>query len=140
MLVELKWTKTIQFRTRTLVIPYPRIRGHPLCPTAAAYNACRLLPGAPLQGPALVTRRGQSFMPLSSRTLVSKIRRSLPSEEDLHSFRRGGASWAYRQGVPADTIRQLGDWASNAYTAYILDDTASLSKALRAVTTDLPSQ
>ena len=58
----------------------------------------------------------------------------------LHSFRRGGASWAYRQGVPVDTIRQLGDWASNAYTAYVLDDTASLSKALRAVTTDLPSQ
>ena len=36
-----------------------------------------------------------------------------------HSFRRGTASWAFNQGVPGELIQIYGDWASDAYKAYL---------------------
>ena len=47
-----------------------------------------------------------------------------------HSFRRGGASWAYQAGLGVDTIRQIGDWQSNSYTKYIVEDENSLRFAM----------
>ena len=50
--VTIRWSKTDQFRTRKRVIPYPRIKSHPLCPTQAVSNAFQLTPAAPPDGPA----------------------------------------------------------------------------------------
>jgi len=36
-----------------------------------------------------------------------------------HSFRRGGASLAFRAGITGDTIKVLGDWQSEAYQVYL---------------------
>ena len=36
-----------------------------------------------------------------------------------HSFRRGAASWAFNHGVPSELIQIYGDWASDAYKAYL---------------------
>ena len=36
-----------------------------------------------------------------------------------HSFRRGAATWASRQGLGADQIQKLGRWKSAAYQLYI---------------------
>ena len=36
-----------------------------------------------------------------------------------HSFRRGGATWLSRLGVPLDIIKQLGYWSSDAVARYI---------------------
>ena len=36
-----------------------------------------------------------------------------------HSFRRGGATWAFRSGVPGELIQVYGDWASDAYKVYL---------------------
>ena len=36
-----------------------------------------------------------------------------------HSFRRGGASWAFQAGVPGELIQVCGDWASDAYKKYL---------------------
>ena len=35
------------------------------------------------------------------------------------SFRRGAASWAFNHGVPGELIQIYGDWASDAYKAYL---------------------
>jgi hypothetical protein len=35
-----------------------------------------------------------------------------------HSFRRGGATFAFRLGIGCDHIKYLGDWASDAYQRY----------------------
>ena len=32
-----------------------------------------------------------------------------------HSFRRGGANWAFQCGVPGELIQVFGDWSSDAY-------------------------
>ena len=35
-----------------------------------------------------------------------------------HSFRRGGATFAFKLGVNPELIKYLGDWASEAYQRY----------------------
>ena len=35
-----------------------------------------------------------------------------------HSFRRGGASDAFKCNIPAALIKLQGDWKSNAYLQY----------------------
>ena len=56
-----------------------------------------------------------------------------------HSFRRGGASWAYQSGVSVETIRQIGDWRSNAYTRYIFDSPVSLENSVKLMYNKLPT-
>ena len=36
-----------------------------------------------------------------------------------HSFRRGGATWAFQSGVPEVLVQRQGDWRSGAYKEYI---------------------
>ena len=35
-----------------------------------------------------------------------------------HSFRRGGATFAFNLGVNSELIQYMGDWASDAYQRY----------------------
>lgn len=48
----------------------------------------------------------------------------LPSTVAGHSFRRGGATWAFMCGVPEVLVQRQGDWRSQQYREYI-----ELSKA-----------
>ena len=36
-----------------------------------------------------------------------------------HSFRRGGATFAFESGVPSELIQLHGDWKSDAYKKYL---------------------
>lgn len=36
-----------------------------------------------------------------------------------HSFRRGGATYAYQSGVPDHLIKLHGDWRSDAHKLYL---------------------
>ena len=36
-----------------------------------------------------------------------------------HSFRRGGATWTFQNGVPGEFIQIYGGWASDAYRCYL---------------------
>jgi hypothetical protein len=36
-----------------------------------------------------------------------------------HSFRRGGATWAFSCGFTSDAIKLLGDWKSDSFLLYI---------------------
>ena len=36
-----------------------------------------------------------------------------------HSFRRGGATFAFRLGMDPLLIKRMGDWMSDAYMGYI---------------------
>ena len=52
-----------------------------------------------------------------------------PSEVSGHSFRRGGASFAFHAGVPDILIQRQGDWVSACYREYI---TLTRDRALSA--------
>ena len=46
-----------------------------------------------------------------------------------HSFREGGASFAFQSFVPVELIKMLGDWKSNSVLLYL---TVLLSNRLRS--------
>ena len=51
-----------------------------------------------------------------------------------HSFRRGGATYAFRSGVPGELIQVMGDWKSDAYKRYFdfsFDTMLSVSSRMR---------
>lgn len=56
---------------------------------------------------------------------ISKLRDHLttmgidPQSYAGHSFRRGGASFAYQSGVPVELIKALGDWRSDTILIYL---------------------
>jgi integrase len=127
-------TKTIQYQERALQLPLPRLKDSIFCPAQALFHAMQQNQQAPMDGSAYVLRNGQL---LTTNMFVKQIRHclqalNLPAKQyGGHSFRRGGASWAYQVGIPVETIRQLGDWKSLAYMDYIHVNKQTLFNAVR---------
>lgn len=135
LIIRVGWSKTIQYGERSLQIPLPRIPNHLLCPTQAVYKAFTSTPLAPATGPAFVT---SALMPLSASTFLTVLQQALGPGHNIscHSFRRGGATWAFQAGVSIESIKHIGDWKSNAYMRYIQISPKSLRQALlQAITT-----
>ena len=101
--------------------------GSPLCPTSAICNVFQFT--APVS-----LREFQVFNwvdganvlnAFSYGAFVSKLLGHLsilgldPRLYAGHSFRRGGASFAYQSGVPIELIKALGDWRSDTILIYL---------------------
>lgn len=106
----------------------------PLCPVAAVlrYLAVR----SKTVGPLFVW---EDLSPLTRDQFVRKVKQALlavgidASCYSGHSFRIGAATAAAMAGVPADTIKMLGRWESDAYRLYIRtprETLASISKTI----------
>ncbi|KAK3746002.1 hypothetical protein QZH41_017314, partial [Actinostola sp. cb2023] len=95
LLVTFRRTKTIQFGHRRLHIPLP---------------------------PFLLKTKSSAQVPVTKSQFVAVFRHKLqlagidnPEEFSGHSFRRGGATWAFQAGMPGELIQSFGDWSSDAY-------------------------
>ncbi len=124
ILVTLLHTKNIQFGRRVLHIPLLRTDS-PLCPVSAYRESLAGLPGRRVPAFAYIMRGGKVGW-LTKSTFVHVFRELLrgagiadPSAYTGHSFRRGGASWAFQSGVPGELIQVCGDWTSDAYKRYL---------------------
>ena len=140
--LRIRWSKTIQFQDRELLVPLPALTNHPLDPVGAMINFFNLSAGAPDLGPALVLPN--TFRPLSPirfagllKGLIKKIGLD-PLLYSGHSFRRGGATWAMKNHFPADVIKLMGDWKSDAYMAYVDLPLQSRVKYAKNFATSLP--
>ena len=99
-----------------------------ICPVAAllAYLARR----GSGDGPLFRFKNGQ---PLTRSRLVMEVRKALqeaglqPETYAGHSFRIGAATTAAACGVPADVIKTLGRWKSQAYLLYVRLPSSQLS-------------
>ncbi len=138
LLLTFVWSKTIQSGGRALHIPICSIPNSILCPLRAYTNMLTLFP-APATSPAFLVLSPTLPAPLFQSAFVAKLRSSLalldlpPLSFSGHSFRRGGASWAFQCGVPGELVKLLGDWKSDAYLGYLhtpLKDRISVSKAM----------
>ena len=117
-------TKTVQFGQRILRIPLIR-SDSPLCPVAAYRHTDFLLNATHTAAFAYRQPNGK-VRPLLSHLFVTTLRQILrragiPGAHLYrgHSFRRGGASWAFDNGVPGELIQVMGDWKSDAYKTYL---------------------
>ena len=145
MTVSIRWSKTIQFKDRILKLPLPRIQEHVLCPVQATFKAFSMTPNAPPDGPAFVISQSAQPVPLTVKIFIETVRRALVSsgfdgkQFAGHSFRRGGASHAYQCGISTETIKNIGDWRSNAYENYVFDSTDSLKVAMLNISKSIKS-
>ena len=135
--VSVRNTKTIQYGERMLNIPLPRSSNNNLCPVKAVFHAMSFSPKVPPEGPAFALPYHAGHISLTASVFIQKVTRCLQeSGVDTscfggHSFRRGGASWGYANGLSTETIRILGDWKSSCYMNYVMPNYTSLRSAIK---------
>ncbi len=143
--VRVKWTKTLQFRERLFYVPLPLIPNHPLCPASAVLTLLAfsgpIKPDMPLfsiGAPPNLSMLTQNVFVSQLRSLVTEL--GLPAKEYAsHSFRRGGASWAFEANLPGEVIQILGDWRSDAYKDYLEIDLTQKFKFMQQFASKLPA-
>lgn len=124
LLVTLLQTKTIQFGRRRLHIPMIILDSF-LCPVEAYRSHIAILPTDKYL-PAFVFAEGGKIRWLTKDIFIRCFRNmaSTAGIDDAsfftgHSFRRGGATWAFQAGLPGEFIQICGDWSSDAYKQYL---------------------
>ena len=136
MCLRIRNTKTIQHGERVLTLPMPMMVGHALCPVQATFNAFKFCPQVPATQPAFCVLPG---VPITGPSFDARLRSCLatagfqPSRYSGHSLRRAGATWCFQVGVPAETIRALGDWRSSCYLQYISMNNNTIFNAVRSM-------
>lgn len=140
--LRVRWSKTIQFQERSFDVPLPFLFNHPLCPVTALINLLKL--HQPRDPHAPLFSFGSVSSVLTQASFVSQLRHHLqssgvaPDSYSGHSFRRGGASWAFEAGLPGEVIQSLGDWKSQAYLLYLEINLQSKFQWLKLFSTKLP--
>ena len=144
LIVSFTWSKTNQDGRRHVLIPLTRIHNSCLCPVRAYERLISRVDISELQ-PAFTF----SVKPLKCVTAFRFIRvfRDLlqkagfsPSAFSGHSFRRGGATFAFQAQVPGELIKLQGDWASEAYLQYLdfsLEEKLSVTLAMQRLINQL---
>jgi hypothetical protein len=119
-----KKSKVIQFGERVHRIPFANCVLNDVCPVRAVlshFGASVLGAKSPLfnymQSGREVTLTQASFIVRLRGLLKALGLRS--ADYSAHSFRRGGASFAFSLGVSPLQIKLRGDWASDAYERYV---------------------
>ena len=126
----IKWSKTIQNRRDFVTISLPDLAGSHMCPVSALKAMFQFFPGSN-NSPVFVIPKSKGLVPLTDSVVrkhlkdVSGFLGLIPSLT-FHDFRRGGAAWAFQNGVPLEHIMKHAIWKSNAIWTY-------LSSAITAV-------
>lgn len=142
--LHIKWSKTIQFQSRSLFCPLPLLQSHPLCPVSAVARLLLLAPSLPGSAPLFAYPTPHGLALLSQSKFTARLRQclsqiGLPVDKfSGHSLRRGGASWLWEAGMPSDYIQMIGDWKSDAYKLYLSSTLSSKFDLLHQYTTNLP--
>lgn len=137
ILVHIKWSKTIQFRQKKLLVPLIRVANPNICPVAWLQYMIQQIP-APPNAPLFSVPTDKGLLPLTYHQFNQQLKDWISqigfrgSEFSSHGLRRGGASWAARVNISDLAIKTMGDWASSAYQLYINND---LETRLRAMLT-----
>ena len=131
-------TKTRQSGGSPLVIPLSPIPGSPLCPVTAYFTMVKLVP-APPTAPLFLVPSPSGPKPILYRYFHHILRAFIsavglqPSQFSSHSFRRGGATFAFSLGLPGELIQVQGDWRSDAYKLYLETDISDRIKVAKCM-------
>lgn len=124
LLVHIKWTKTLQYREKKLLIPViPFVQDDISALRWFNYMIAKI--PAPPDAPAFSIPMGDRLQPLTysqlSRLLHKWAVLAHINSKTLtsHCLRRGGASWLSERGVPDSIVQAIGDWRTVAFKKYI---------------------
>jgi hypothetical protein len=142
-IVICSWSKTIQMGDRILKIPLVENKESKLCPVAAYMNMRKLIP-AEGNSPAFLFPTDRGVVPVTYvdfqrylKFFITKIGKN-PLSYSSHSFRRGGATFAFESNVPSGLIQLHGDWASDAYKLYLQFSLAATISIAKSMTEFIP--
>ena len=132
LLLDLKWTKTLQIQQGVTTIPLVALLDNRICPVATWQLYHHMLPWIPPDRatPLLLTTAPPVGKSISASTLRAMFHRAadaagLSSKRYTpHSLRRGGASFCFQAGVPLEHIKKHDTWTSNAVDRYLLQHQA----------------
>ena len=123
-LLTVMHTKTRQSGNTALVVPVPHIPGSPLCPMFALQSLLHII-RAPATYPLFTFMAIANQLDcIAAKSINDGIKHlaSLasfnPQDFSGHSLSRGGATFAFTCGIPAELIKLQGDWRSDAYMLY----------------------
>ena len=106
----------MQDRSKVATVSIPVLHGSDICPVAALCGMLEFVPGSCDQ-PLFQFFTGSNLSPLTdsvARRHLKAACQKLQLEKLLtfHDFRRGGATWAFRRGVPIQDSQAQGTWSS----------------------------
>ena len=142
--IHVSATKTIQCQQRSLILPIPAIPGSRLCPILALRRHLAINPG-PVSAPLFSVFSGSGLAPITYKqfcVFLSRVLSTLhldPALYSPHSFRRGGATFAFDCHIPSEIIKLQGDWKSDAYLVYLGLSQQQKQRAVHAMANKLPS-
>lgn len=117
IVINVRHTKTIQHHERVLQVPLVPNSGV-LCPVRAVCNMWEKTAKLGRNLPLFSYRVNGQLRCLDRSTFVDRVRQLveecglIPRDYSGHSFRRGGCTWAWQQGVSPQLIMSQGDWKS----------------------------
>ena len=102
-MIVVKWSKTLQNRSKTATVSIPVLPHSPLCSVDALLTMSNALP-ASCDSPLFQISTAGVLSPLTdsrARKHLKHISAVLGLQKPLtfHDFRRAGASWAFQHGV-----------------------------------------
>lgn len=129
--IKYRWSKVIQYRERWGVVVLAPVPNSPLCPVTMLRTLKECYKGGETDPVFAARDKNQRWWILTQyratvrfRQLLSKVGWRATSFS-LRSLRIGGASWAFKCGVPVELIKIQGDWKSDTYQRYLRIDTES---------------
>lgn len=137
MLVHIKWSKTLQYKEKKLLIPVLSFTEPELSAVTWFKIMIDRIPAQP-QDPAFSVPVKGNNLPLSYSQLARLLHKwknmagLSQSAISCHSLRRGGASWLDRHLVPDRVIQVLGDWKTQCFKQYIDSALHTRLKAMEA--------
>ena len=116
--ILIKWSKTFQERVKSTTIDVPQ-----LCPVKALTHMITAYP-SDNDSPLFQIHYGHAVRPLTDSDAMKHLKYvssllGLSRSLTFHDFRRGGASWAFKHGVPDQNIQAQDTWSSNCVWRYI---------------------
>lgn len=122
--LSVRGTKTIQFRERVLEVPIKRAKGT-IYDLGIYWKKYRIRDKSSPEEAALGIGKDGGRRPMTHKWFTDRLRGAIantgrnPREYSGHSFRSGGATFAFECGIPMEVIKLQGDWLSDAYLRYI---------------------
>lgn len=124
VLVEIKWSKTLQYREKILLLPLIPASDKRICPVFWLQLMLGKIQASPAD-PLLAVPGPAGLQPVTYAQLGERLKQLVaatgrPAERyTLHGLRRGGTCHALESGLVGEDLKIMGDWASDAYMTYI---------------------
>jgi hypothetical protein len=143
VIVTIRRSKTNQFQNREHTVALCAIPGHILCPVEACRRVFVHTMLLPLSTPAFQVMTPGGNTALTHEVFVGLLHGLLtdmgldPKAFSGHSFRRGGATLAFRLVNDEALVAHHGDWASIAVRVYRQHSTNSIHRLPRIIATHI---